>query len=441
VPVWAVALVATLVVVTTTLPGVYLWWPTRSDPLRRSDLGLALMTGALIAFAVLLVQVLIDFRTRQEDQRRQDASEHQSLQLSVGPPNLSGIDLSKADLSRFYLGGKKLLDANLAGANLNHAILTGARLMRADLTGANLASADLSRARLNGARLDGANLRDAVLYGADLDGASLSGAHLEGAVLTDAHLGSDLAGAHLQSAILDNARLVEANLTGANLLGAWLADADFARAVLYGANLDGTAATLRFATLTGAKYDTETTTWPTRFRPPAGKCQLERCVVARYETSETELKAFRKKLATRLPRGWTVVPKDPQGITLVSRGKNAEFNGEWLPAPPGWLPRTCATAYERKHRSTYAEFWPYEWFNVTFRGAPAVARRYGYVPASGRAQVAVDVYYVRQARCYRFRATSSALLFGLFRRDFGQLLNVLGVKPDVFRLHTSRAST
>jgi uncharacterized protein YjbI with pentapeptide repeats len=431
-PVWGIALVAAVLLVGTIVPGIRLWWPTRSDPIRRSDLGLALMTGALIAFAVLFIQVLVDLRARQDDQRRQAASDRQSLQISVGSPDLAGIDLSEAKLKRFYLGGKNLADADLAGAHLDEAVLKGAKLMRADLTKAIMPSADLTHATLTGATLDEADLTNARLYGAHLEGASLSDAQLDNAVLTDAYLSSDLAGASLRYATLDHAQFVEANLTDADLSGAWVADANFERAVLYGTNLTGTEKTLRTVKLGGAKYDRRTV-WPKGFTPPGGPCKRAQCVYPVVKSDPSELKTFREKLATQLPEGWTVEPKDPDGITVFSRGGQAEFNGESLEAAPAWPAKACARAYERLLVQSTATFWHYQWIKVRFRNARAIARRYSYFSGPGDQHFAVDVYLVQRGLCYRFRATSSARVFGLYRSDFARLLKVLGVTPDVFR--------
>ena len=63
-----------------------------------------------------------------------------------------------------------------------------ADLFRADLSGANLSGANLFRADLSGADLSGANLFRADLSGADLSGANLSGADLSGANLSGANL-------------------------------------------------------------------------------------------------------------------------------------------------------------------------------------------------------------------------------------------------------------
>ena len=71
--------------------------------------------------------------------------------------------------------------ANLSGANLSCANLYDADLSDANLSCANLYGANLSCANLSGANLSGANLSGADLYGADLSGANLSCANLYGA--------------------------------------------------------------------------------------------------------------------------------------------------------------------------------------------------------------------------------------------------------------------
>ena len=68
-------------------------------------------------------------------------------------PDLSGADLSRAEL---------------ALANLSGALLKEAHLVMADLRGADLRHADLTQANLVGARLLGVDLVQANLSGADL---------------------------------------------------------------------------------------------------------------------------------------------------------------------------------------------------------------------------------------------------------------------------------
>ncbi|MFO5438767.1 MAG: pentapeptide repeat-containing protein [Dolichospermum sp.] len=101
-------------------------------------------------------------------------------------PNLSGTDLSKADLSGANLGGAFLLQANLNGANLGGAFLVEAFLLDAKLSGAflfdanlfdaNLFDADLRWADLSGADLSGANLAMSQVIGTNFYNATLTGA-------------------------------------------------------------------------------------------------------------------------------------------------------------------------------------------------------------------------------------------------------------------------
>ena len=85
--------------------------------------------------------------------------------------NLSGADLSWANLFRI----------NLSGADLSRANLSCANLFRANLSGADLSGADLSRAYLSEADLSGANLS-----GADLHYANLCHTKLENVKYNDA---------------------------------------------------------------------------------------------------------------------------------------------------------------------------------------------------------------------------------------------------------------
>ncbi|MDX1978256.1 MAG: pentapeptide repeat-containing protein, partial [Pseudanabaenaceae cyanobacterium bins.68] len=60
------------------------------------------------------------------------------------------------------LSGVDLTDANLAGADLNGANLSGANLTRTNLTGADLRKANFTNAVLESAKFDQAYLRDAI---------------------------------------------------------------------------------------------------------------------------------------------------------------------------------------------------------------------------------------------------------------------------------------
>src|SRR3989442_1694450 len=63
-------------------------------------------------------------------------------------PNLSGAQLSGADLGKAHLSAANLSEANLTYTNLSSADLSEANLRYANLSGANLTYADLSEAQV-----------------------------------------------------------------------------------------------------------------------------------------------------------------------------------------------------------------------------------------------------------------------------------------------------
>ncbi|GHO98878.1 hypothetical protein KSF_089260 [Reticulibacter mediterranei] len=165
---------------------------------------------------------------------------HQNIQ-----PNLSGADLSGADLSEANLSGADLSEANLIGTDLRYADLTLTNLTGATLRGvisietneagsfyrkaygSRITSIKFSRRwspgsdnrRVTNAK---ANLSGASLGGANLSGVDLSGVDLSGAYL---HL-TDFTGANLKNAILSEVDLTEANLSEADLSETILREAD-----------------------------------------------------------------------------------------------------------------------------------------------------------------------------------------------------------------------
>jgi uncharacterized protein YjbI with pentapeptide repeats len=104
-------------------------------------------------------------------------------------PDLSGVDLRRANLKKAALQGVDLKNANLRGTDLSSADLRGADLNRtnlvrtnfsaANLTEANFSAANLSEANLSDANLSDANLSETVLLGALFLEADLNRANLE----------------------------------------------------------------------------------------------------------------------------------------------------------------------------------------------------------------------------------------------------------------------
>ena len=312
---WVIGAIGAVIFLVSVVPGMLMWWPTRGAEGSRADFGVNLVTGALVALAIFVLQILFEQRLDRIDHKRQVQADRQNLEITIGlQKDLTGIKLDHKPLDGFYFYGRKLREAKLASSDLTSANLTRADLSCADLSEAILKDADAANAVLEGTDLHRAHLESAVLSGshrsvrgcddgqqhhpnfagawfdnAVLDhvrlvetgfaGAHFKGAALDGAILT----GSDFRGAHLvdtgleraqlNGATLIGAELIGANLSEANLRGAELQNAALTGAQLYGADLR--RAKLRDADLSGATYDSRTR-WPAHFkqrRCPASRTQ------------------------------------------------------------------------------------------------------------------------------------------------------------------------
>jgi len=239
-----------LIIVLSVLPGLWLWWPKRKDDVSRSDLGVALMTGALIAVAVLTIQVSIDEKARKRDETRQVADARQNFELTLSlQRDLTGIRLDGKDLRGIHFHGKRLERASLIGSVMDEVVLSDANLTDATL-------------------LD-AKLKDADMTGVQAERANFQGAHLEGAVLNRSRLrGAAFIRAHLENAELRDAVLLYANLQQSHLEGT-----SFSRASLIGADLSGATWDSKTA-FAGALYD-RSTRWPAGVKQPG--CRKKSC--------------------------------------------------------------------------------------------------------------------------------------------------------------------
>jgi uncharacterized protein YjbI with pentapeptide repeats len=262
--VFGVALLAVLIA-----PGLFLWLPRRSDAGSRADLGASLLGGAVVAFSVLVVEVVVLNRVHGAQAESDRRAQRAALQLQLSLQNdFPGLDVAERDLSGFYLQRKQLPGARLVGANLNGVDLSHAELCRADLAGARL-----DYARLAGADLKDANLSAVEGWSVQFDGASLDGASLRNAVLA-------------------SSTLIGASLRDADLRGANLNSCDLTRADLSGAQLEGT----RLATL----LSDEGAIWPDGFDPDAHG-------------------------VTRIAREWAAIPSSRTTVNFDDQGRIVKF--------------------------------------------------------------------------------------------------------------------
>jgi len=235
---WLLIVAGTTVLLAMVLPALALWWPLRRDPDKRASLASSLFSGAVVAFAVLVVQISLDARLRAVERDRQDKQRAEDVKTAAADRRaavqtwldseddvrevvlahrelrslfFAGRDLrlarfDGADLRRANFDGATLVNVHFDAAHMEHTTLVGATLKYADFPGAHLVRANFTGATLWDADLSAADLRAAVLASAKLNRADLSGAHMENAVLTNADLrGAELAGAHLTGARFDAA--------------------------------------------------------------------------------------------------------------------------------------------------------------------------------------------------------------------------------------------
>ncbi len=180
--------------------------------------------------------------------------------------DLSGLNLSHADLERANLFGAKLAktdlsSANLTGANLNLSWLIGANFTDANLTDASLVAPVVAEGleatageipvfkgtNMTGARVQ-ARFTGGALQGAKFSGGDIS-AHLNNQSMGLMH--TEMGSANLEGADFSRINMGHVDLSFADLKGANFSEADLTRADLTGADASG--ANFAGANLDGAE--------------------------------------------------------------------------------------------------------------------------------------------------------------------------------------------
>jgi uncharacterized protein YjbI with pentapeptide repeats len=229
--------------------GLAIWRLGRQEQGALAALGSALLSAAVVSFAVFGFQIITDTE-------RTAAEDRQALQLALSSQDrLNHIDLRGRDLSNFYLLSKSLVAADLEHANLEST---------------NLVCSDLTRVRSNGASFRGADLtnviaKDGLFDEVDFADSDLFNTNFQGAFLWHAKFGESTHFSYtdLRGADLDGANFGRAAIGGTDE-GDYEGPADLRGASLIGADL--TQAHLEGALLQGALAD-NTTKWPTGFDP------------------------------------------------------------------------------------------------------------------------------------------------------------------------------
>lgn len=139
--------------------------------------------------------------------------------LSVGP----GADLSGEDLSYAQMGWRNLKGADLSGCTALKSVLTRAILAGANLSNGVFTDSDMYGARFQGCRaehtvFDNCVLNQALFEDSVMVGASFKGTTLEDCEFMNADLrGVSFAGAHIEFTNFSGARMDGADFVGAML--------------------------------------------------------------------------------------------------------------------------------------------------------------------------------------------------------------------------------
>ena len=157
------------------------------------DLGLAILSGAIVTFGFTVVSVVVDDRRAGREAARAELVDLQETIRSNS--DVRGIQAIGSGLDHMYAPDHNFTAANLSAASLSFSTLTNSDFTNVHAWGLDLAYSDardstFTGADLNGADMHGADLRGADFGGADLHGAVMTGADLRGTVMTNADMGA-----------------------------------------------------------------------------------------------------------------------------------------------------------------------------------------------------------------------------------------------------------
>lgn len=185
-----------------------LWGSRREWDTFLHDVGIALLTGSVLAFAIFLAERDFQNDLFAQSERLENVRFVRAVVTEAGSGlrSFTGLDLQNSQLSRLGLGGADFARSDLRGANLSGTVLDRSILSEADLTGADLSQASFFEANLAGARLDGVVGQEADFTRANLSAASFADAELRGAVFARADLSAtDFSGASTEQANFSDA--------------------------------------------------------------------------------------------------------------------------------------------------------------------------------------------------------------------------------------------
>jgi uncharacterized protein YjbI with pentapeptide repeats len=236
-----------------------LWmWIGAENQTKQDTLSSSLLSGLIIAVAVVAVERRAEIRQRRSQHFTQFSS----------PADLPGVHAEGADLRNVSISNKDLTQAVLRYANLRDVQFGSCKMQGVDLRRADLRRGRFYSSDMSGVDLRGATTRGAFFGGSNLHVARCGRADFSGANFVDTHFDlADLSDATFRGAVFAGRSAGGGPCRSASLRGCWLYGADFRGAIFVVKDRDE-----RFpgevvgVDLAGAMANEETK-WPVGFDP------------------------------------------------------------------------------------------------------------------------------------------------------------------------------
>jgi uncharacterized protein YjbI with pentapeptide repeats len=166
--------------------------------------------------------------------------DHPKTKVDLSGASFESVELTGINLSEANLRDTDFWGAELKKANLSKATLIDTSFVKANLPGVNLAGLYIRDSKFIGANLSGARLCTSFIFNCNFREADLSKANLSVSSFAGANFsGANLSEGNLCEASFHNADFTNANLSSANLKEASLENSNFVKTQIEGAILTG----------------------------------------------------------------------------------------------------------------------------------------------------------------------------------------------------------
>jgi uncharacterized protein YjbI with pentapeptide repeats len=159
--------------------------------------------------------------------------------------NMSGANMSGADMSDTNMRRANMSDTNMSGANMRRANMSDTNMSDTNMSGANMSDTNMSganmrRANMSDTNMRGANMRNTNMRDTNMSGANMSDTNMSGADMRDTNMsGANMSGADMSDTNMRRANMSDTNMRDTNMSGANMSGADMRRANMSDTNMSG----------------------------------------------------------------------------------------------------------------------------------------------------------------------------------------------------------